>query len=166
MIEENTNLDKIENLINDRNVGFEIRDCCDFMLRFLMGQFTTCISILQSMILKAQLIDAETDKPIDPDEFLKMFVHYLQVHLHTDHVHSQKYIPNMSLTKKDHLYDALRLGELISCNLNYCLHNNCWETRKAFCEPSKSFPDWIQRGNKPHIKLSIEKEFKDEDTGK
>lgn len=147
------NLEKMEDFINDPEVGFAIRDGCDFLGRFLMGQVQHCFEILERI-----LPDKDSEgKPFDKQNYIRLFSSALYSECSNIKYNFNFNMDTIPPNEQAKLYKALRLGEIMLCKWNDCLERNCWETRKAFCDMDHSGPDWLQKGSKPHIKLSIEK---------
>ena len=153
------NLEKIQGLLNQTGQGEVIRDCCDFILRFLLGQVDYCY-----LTLEKYLPDSMTEQK--KRDYLLHFFTNLQKRAT---ITNRRINPDLllgdcpgwihetvtTLTREGELvYDGIRIGELLLCEWNDCWDIDCWETRKGFCAMDhKNKP----HGNRPKLKLSKEK---------
>ena len=157
------NLKKLQDLLNQTGQGEVIRDCCDFMLRFLLGQVDYCYDNLEKYLpdsmteqkKRAYLLNfsinlqkraSTTNRRINPD-------------LLVENCPGWRHEPVTTLTREGELiYDGLRIGELLLCIWDDCWDIDCWETRKGFCAMDhKDEKNQIKpHGNKPKLKLSKE----------
>ena len=157
------NLKKLEDLLNQEGQGEVIRDCCDFILRFLLGQVDYCYNTLEKY-----LPDSMTEQK--KRAYLLNFSINLQkrVTITNRHINPELLLKNCpgwqhktvtTLTREGELvYDGLRIGELLLCTWDDCWDIDCWETRKGFCAMDHKNKDNTIKphGNRPKLKLNKE----------
>ena len=145
------NLQKLENLLNKNEQGVIINDCCDFILRFLLGQVDNTYEILDRYLSKSM---SEKEKK----KYIKKFAEKLYERADkSTNINQDLNIDNFQTIDKnkknyDDIYNCIKIGELLLCNWNDCWDIDCWETRKGFC--NMDHKDKSLRGNRPKIKLS------------